>query len=83
MAAIYLTIQFDLKGKKTSSGEVLKTQADVTRYLLDEASLAVIPFFAFGTPGESSWYRLSVGTCKTEDIDGVIGSLRIALKKLQ
>jgi aspartate aminotransferase len=83
MAAIYLTIQFDLKGKKTATGAILKTQADVSRYILDEASLAVIPFFAFGTPGESSWYRLSVGTCKTEDIDEVIGALRVALKKLQ
>jgi aspartate aminotransferase len=49
-AAIYLTIKFDLTGKKSADGKVLETQADVTSYLLQHASLAVVPFYAFGAP---------------------------------
>lgn len=81
-AALYLTIQFSLHGKKTSDGKVLQTTKDVTKYILDEAKVAVVPFYAFGASEDSTWYRLSVGTCKTEDIDAVISNLRNALKKL-
>jgi aspartate aminotransferase len=38
-AAIYLTVKFDLKGKK-ADGKVLESQEDVTQYLLNEAQLA-------------------------------------------
>jgi aspartate aminotransferase len=81
-AAIYLTIQLDLKGKKDADGKVLATQADVTSYLLQKASLAVVPFYAFGASKDSSWYRLSVGTCKKEEIDEMLEKLGSALKKL-
>jgi aspartate aminotransferase len=81
-AAIYLTVQFSLHGQKTAEGTVLKTTQDVTKYVLDEAKVALVPFYAFGASSDSSWYRLSVGTCKIEDIDSVIGNLRNALKKL-
>lgn len=81
-AAIYLTIQLALHGKKTASGEVLTTTRDVTRYVLDEAKIAVVPFYAFGASENSNWYRLSVGTCREEDVERAIGSLRNALQKL-
>ena len=81
-AAIYLTIQIDLVGKITPEGQLLKTQAEVTTYILDAAGLAVVPFYAFGTSHSSAWYRLSVGTCKKEEIDEMIGKLREALQKL-
>jgi aspartate aminotransferase len=81
-AAIYLTVKFDLAGKKTANGTALETQADVTSYLLQEASLAVVPFYAFGAPKNSPWYRLSVGTCKKEEIGEMLGKLSAALKKL-
>jgi len=81
-AAIYLTIKIDLAGKKTADGKVLQQQSDVTAYLLNEAKLAVVPFYAFGADKSSSWYRLSVGTCKKEEINEMIGQLRNALKKL-
>ena len=80
--AIYLTVQFNFSGKKTSEGKVLEKQADVTAYLLNEAKLAVVPFYAFSAAASSSWYRLSVGTCKKEDISPVIEQLRQALNKL-
>jgi len=81
-AAIYLTIKIDLTGKKTTGGKKLETQNDVTAYLLNEARLAVVPFYAFGAEKNSPWYRLSVGTCKKEEIDEMIGKLKEALNKL-
>ena len=81
-AAIYLTIKLDLVGKTTADGKLLSTQPTVTAYVLNEARLAVVPFYAFGTPGSSAWYRLSVGTCKKDEIDEMINHLRVALKKL-
>lgn len=81
-AAIYLTVQFSLHGQKTADGKTLATTSDITKYLLDEAKLAIVPFSAFGASADSSWYRLSVGTCKVEDVSGVISNLKSALSKL-
>lgn len=81
-AAIYLTIKIDLTGKRTADGITLANQSDVTAYLLNEARLAVVPFYAFGADRTSPWYRLSVGTCKKEEIGEMIEQLRNALKKL-
>ncbi|MEO8761457.1 MAG: aminotransferase class I/II-fold pyridoxal phosphate-dependent enzyme [Bacteroidia bacterium] len=81
-AAIYLTVQMALHGMKTQSGEILATTKDVTKYILDEAGVAIVPFYAFGADVNSNWYRLSVGTCKLEDVEGVISNVRNALKKL-
>lgn len=81
-AAIYLTAQFDLIGKKTAHGELLANSRDVTRFLLNEAKLAVVPFYAFGTDDKNTWYRISVGTCKKEECEDVIVALRKALQTL-
>ena len=81
-AAIYLTVQFSLHGQKTAEGNVLATTKDITRYLLDEAKIGIVPFSAFGSSEKSSWYRLSVGTCRLEEIEAIISSIRSALKKL-
>ncbi len=80
-AAIYLTIQINLIGKKYND-TTLATQADVTDYILNEAKLAVVPFYAFGAAKNSSWYRLSVGTCKKEEIPAMLEKLTSALEKL-
>ena len=81
-AAIYLTVRIDVAGKTTGDGTLLKDQADVTAYILNEARLAVVPFYAFGASPDSSWYRLSVGTCKTEEIDEMLSMLKSSLQKL-
>lgn len=81
-AAIYLTVKIDLKGKKSPSGELLSTSADTTKYLLDDANLAIVPFYAFGASKDSCWFRLSVGTVVLEEINQVIDSLRRSLEKL-
>lgn len=82
-AAIYLTIQLSLKGKTTSDGRVLENQSEVTSYILDEAKLAVVPFYAFGASRDSDWYRLSVGTCHKEEISEMFEKLKTALSALK
>jgi len=81
-AAIYLTIQLNLTGKKTADGTVLATQSDVTSYILGEAKLAVVPFSAFGADAANPWYRLSVGTSVKEEIPEMLAKLEAALEKL-
>ena len=81
-AAIYLTIKIDLAGKKTAEGKLLEDQNEVTGYVLNEAKLAVVPFYAFGASHSSPWYRLSVGTCKKDEISEMIEKLGEALRKI-
>jgi len=81
-AALYLTIRLDLRGRKPVGEDPLEDQAAVTDYVLQEAGLAVVPFYAFGTSRESPWYRLSVGTCKKEEIPEMLARLQQALEKL-
>jgi aspartate aminotransferase len=82
-AAIYLTIQLNLRGKSTVDGKRLANQPAVTDYILSEAKLAVVPFSAFGASEDSTWYRLSVGTCKKETIPDMFAKLETALSKLE
>ncbi|HEX2536375.1 MAG TPA: aminotransferase class I/II-fold pyridoxal phosphate-dependent enzyme [Chitinophagaceae bacterium] len=81
-AAIYLTIKIDLKGKKKGDGTVLNDQSEVTAFLLQEAGLAIVPFYAFGAAKDSPWYRLSVGTCRSEGIPEMLTRLEEALNRL-
>lgn len=81
-AAIYLTIKIDIVGKSIDN-TMLETQSDVTSYILSEAKLAVVPFYAFGADSQSPWYRLSVGTCHLEEIKSMFEQLEKALEKLQ
>lgn len=81
-AAIYLTVKVDLVGKKKIDGKLLITQSDVTDYILSEAKLAIIPFSAFGASSNNPWYRVSVGTCKIEDVSDLFDKLKSALQKL-
>lgn len=82
-AALYLTVHFDLIGKSTESGKKLNNIQEVTGYLLKEAKLALVPFYAFGTSTESEWFRLSVGTAKKEDVSIILNLLEKALGKLK
>ena len=81
-AGIYLTVKFDLSGKSSKKGNVLFNNEDVRKYLLDDAKLGIVPFYAFGTSHESPWYRMSVGTLKTTDIPYLLSDLREALINL-
>ena len=81
-AAIYLTVKIDVKGASVD-GRQLVTQEDVTHYLLSEAKLALVPFSAFGADDRSPWYRMSVGTCRLEEVDALFAQLESALQKLR
>jgi aspartate aminotransferase len=80
-AAIYLTVQINLVGKKVED-RILYNQAAVTSYILNEAKLAIVPFNCFGANSENSWYRISVGCVKKEEINEMLGKLRKALEKV-
>jgi aspartate aminotransferase len=81
-SAIYLTVNINLLGKKTADGITIKTQAEVTDYILNVAKLALVPFYAFGAEKSSTWYRLSVGCVKKEEIPAMLAKLEQALEKL-
>ena len=81
-AAIYLTVQINLVGKKLED-RILYNQAAVTSYILNEAKLAIVPFNCFGADSENSWYRISVGCVKKEEIKEMINKLRMALEKVK
>jgi len=81
--AIYLTVNFDLSGKKTGDGTILTDGESIMRYILNEASVAVVPFYAFGASENSTWFRLSVGTAQMTEIADVINRLRKALQLLK
>ncbi len=81
-AAIYLTVKIDLTGKRLEDGTVITSTEETTAYILGEAHIALVPFYAFGSSRDSKWYRLSVGTASMEDVEGSLKSLRDALSKL-
>ncbi len=82
-ATIYLTVQLDLKGYLTDSGQLLEDDRAVLQYILDEAKVGLVPFSAFGSRHSSNWYRISVGTTRMEDIPFIIQSLKHACSKLK
>lgn len=81
-AAIYLTVKVDLKGKHPEGQPVFANQQQISQYLLDEAKLAIVPFSSFGAASENPWYRISVGTCRLEEIPEMFAKFRAALEKL-
>lgn len=80
-AALYLTVKFDLIGKTTQSGQTLTTIQEVTQFILSEAKVALVPFYAFGASTESVWFRLSVGTTSRENIRQIMSSIQQMLQK--
>ncbi|HXP50086.1 MAG TPA: pyridoxal phosphate-dependent aminotransferase [Bacteroidia bacterium] len=82
-AAIYLTVQFNLTGMKTPDGKVISKGEDVMQYILNEASVALVPFYAFGASTDSTWFRVSIGTAEMKGIDDVFVRLKAALQKLK
>jgi aspartate aminotransferase len=81
--AIYLTVQFDLKGKSRRNGLVMNTTRDISAFLLEEAQVALVPFSAFGASSESTWFRLSVGTTTMRDVEQALQSIEQALITLK
>ncbi len=80
--AIYLSIHFDLVGRRRPDGVILDGDEAVRRYLLDAAGLALVPFRAFGAADGTGWFRASVGTVSREQCASVEGRLLSALGAL-
>ena len=81
--ALYLTIKLDLRGMRTNAGIELKTVDDVLAYILEDAKIALVPFYAFGASKESPWFRLSVGTCSIDEANEAAKEFRRSLRKLK
>ena len=80
--AIYLSVRFDLVGKKRPDGKTLDNDEDVRTFLLDAAGIALVPFRAFGDRMGRGWYRASVGTVSREQCESVKDRLLRALGQL-
>jgi aspartate aminotransferase len=81
--AIYLSAYFGLHESVAQDGTKLITNEDIRRYLLEAAGLAVVPFQAFGYPGENGWFRLSVGALALSEITPMFDRLAHALAVLR
>jgi aspartate aminotransferase len=81
--AIYLSARFNLYGKASPAGDVMRTSEDIRGWLLRETGLAVVPFHAFGSEGESGWSRLSVGAVSVEEIEVALPRLEAGLRALR
>jgi aspartate aminotransferase len=78
--AIYLSVRFAVRGRTPANGVRLDDDDAIRAWLLHAAGLAVVPFRAFGMPGDSGWFRLSVGAVSLAQIEQVLPRLRAALQ---
>lgn len=83
MGAIYLTVKIAPFGQRTPEGQVIRSNDDVRRYVLNRARIGMIPFQAFGVPAEEGWFRMSVGAVSEDDIAQAMPRLEEALHALQ
>lgn len=81
--AMYLTVKIDLQGRTLPDGTALKDAEDVTLFLIREAKLGLVPFYAFGASRQHPWFRASVGTLRMADIPGIFAGLRKALEPMR
>lgn len=82
-AALYLTVKFNLKHRKTHDNKHFADSDDILKYLLEAANVALVPFYAFGSTKDSEWFRLSVGTCRKEDISEVLARFHKILENVK
>jgi aspartate aminotransferase len=81
--AMYLTVKIDLQGRTLADGTTLGDAEDVTLFLIKEAKVGLVPFYAFGAPRNDPWFRISVGTLRMQDVPGILENLRKALAPLR
>ncbi|MFC6268599.1 pyridoxal phosphate-dependent aminotransferase [Frigoriflavimonas asaccharolytica] len=82
MGAMYLTIELNYLGKKTSDGQMIQNSTDLVFYLIKEGGVALVPFSAFGAEKSEMWFRASVGGVSKEEIVNMLPKLQNALEKL-
>lgn len=91
---IYLSVKIQLQGRthhhldaagnNVGKGreKPLDGAAAAQDFLLNEAKIGVLPFSWFGAKNCTDWFRLSVGTCRREQIPGILTDLEAALDRL-
>jgi aspartate aminotransferase len=77
--AMYLTVKIDLMGLTLPNGNVVSDAEEVTHFLLESANLGLVPFYAFGASRSNPWFRISVGTLRMDQVNGIFDNLRKAL----
>lgn len=77
--AMYLSVHFELFGRPGVDGQPMRTNEDVRRWLLQRAGVAVVPFQAFDLPGDSGWFRMSVGAVSVPALRAALDRLGAAL----
>ena len=81
--AIYVSVRFNVIGKKTPTGNVLDSNTAIRRYLLNEARVALVAFQAFGMTGDTGWFRISVGAVSLAELEAGLARVREALLLLK
>lgn len=79
--AIYLSVQFQLLNKSYKGQKIYTTQ-EITTLLMQEAHFAIVPFTAFGNEPGTDWFRISVGTCTTEQIPHILQDIERLLENI-
>lgn len=77
--AIYLSLKLDFFGMKTAKG-IINTVDDIALFLIEQAKIALVPFYAFGAAKDMPWFRLSVGACSKQDAYNAAECLQKAIK---
>ena len=80
--AMYLSVKLDLLGTKTQANKTLITIDDLLAYLLEDAKVALVPFYFFGMPKDFPWFRLSVGTCSIAEAKTAAKNITQSIQKL-
>ena len=75
--AIYLSVRFDLIGRKG-----IRSNEDIRKLLLERAGFAMVPFQAFGLQDETGWFRCSVGAVSEAEIREVLPRVEAALRSV-
>jgi aspartate aminotransferase len=80
--AIYFSARLALHGGRLD-GNTLATDEDIRRALLERAGAAVVPFQAFGVPGNTGWFRLSAGAVSLDEIRELFPRLKTMLDSIE
>lgn len=66
---IYLSVKLDFE--------------NAHQVLLEKAGVGLLPFEVFGTTKETGWHRLSIGTCKKEEVLPLLNKIRQVLIEVE
>lgn len=80
--ALYLTVKVDVIGKTSAKGKVLSNAEDIAYWLIEDAGIGFVPFYAFGAEKDYPWFRISVGTTRMEDLPEILNRFENALKSV-